>query len=83
MTKTVVIYSKKDCKYCVKVKQYLDLKNHSYEVIDLDLEPQRRQEAIDISSATTLPVTLVKDGDGEILEVVVGFNLQKLAPALA
>ncbi len=83
MTKTVVIYSKKDCKYCVKVKQYLDLKNHSYEVIDLDLEPQRRQEAIDISSATTLPVTLVKDADGEILEVVVGFNLQKLAPALA
>jgi glutaredoxin 3 len=83
MTKQVTIYSKKDCQYCDKVKKYLDLKSQPYQVIDLDAQPERHQEAIELSSARTLPVTLVKDGGDRIVEVVVGFNLQKLAPALA
>jgi glutaredoxin len=64
------------------VKKYLASKGLSYDEVNLDDEPQRQQEALAISGALTVPVTVVTRQD-DSQEVVVGFNLAKLAPAIS
>lgn len=64
------------------VKRYLATKGLDYEEINLDDEPHRQQEALAISGALTVPVTVVTKHD-DSREVVVGYNLAKLAPAVA
>ena len=82
MAKKITIYTTNTCAYCVMVKKWLTSKGHQYEEVNIDLEPHRQAEALAISGALTVPVTVVtKDDDSQ--EVVIGFNLQKLAPALA
>ena len=51
-------------------------------MVNLDEQPHRQQEALAISGALTVPVTVVEKEDAT-QEVVVGFNLSRLAPALA
>jgi len=64
------------------VKKYLSAKGFSYDEVNLDDNPQRQQEALAISGALTVPVTVVTKQD-DTREVVVGYNLAKLAPAIA
>jgi glutaredoxin len=54
----------------------------TYEEVNLDEHPHRQAEALQMSGAMTVPVTIVTKGD-DTQEVVVGYNLAKLAPALA
>jgi glutaredoxin len=64
------------------VKKFLSAKGQAYEEVNLDNDPARQQEALALSGALTVPVTVVtKEDDSK--EVVVGYNLSKLAPALA
>jgi glutaredoxin 3 len=82
MAKKITIYTTNTCAYCVMVKKWLGAKGHQYEEVNIDQEPHRQQEALAVSGALTVPVTVVtKEDDSQ--EVVVGFNLQKLAPAVA
>jgi glutaredoxin len=82
MAKKITIYTTNTCAYCVMVKKYLGNKGIGYEEVNIDQEPHRQQEALAISGALTVPVTVVtKDDDTQ--EVVIGFNLQRLAPAIA
>jgi glutaredoxin len=64
------------------VKKWLDAKGHQYDVVNLDQNPERQEEAQRLSGALTVPVTVVTKHD-DSQEVVVGFNLAKLAPAVA
>ncbi len=64
------------------VKKFLSAKGQSYEEVNLDQDPARQQEALALSGALTVPVTVVTKED-DTQEVVVGYNLSKLAPALA
>ncbi len=64
------------------VKRWLGAKGHTYEEVNLDQNPDRQAEALAISGALTVPVTVVTKED-ESKEVIVGFNLAKLAPAVA
>jgi glutaredoxin 3 len=82
MVKNITIFTTNTCAYCVMVKKYLDVKNHKYEVVNLDEHPHRQAEALALSGAMTVPVTVVTKHD-DSQEVVVGYNLAKLAPALA
>jgi glutaredoxin len=82
MAKKITIYTTNTCAYCVMVKRWLGAKGHQYEEVNIDQEPHRQQEALAVSGALTVPVTVVTKED-DSREVVVGFNLQKLAPALA
>lgn len=82
MAKNITIYTTNTCAYCVMVKKWLSAKGHAYEEVNIDTEPHRQAEALAISGALTVPVTVVtKDDDSR--EVVIGFNLSKLAPAVA
>jgi glutaredoxin len=64
------------------VKKYLGSKGITYDEVNLDQNPERQAEAMALSGVTTVPVTVVTQQD-DSKEVVVGFNLAKLAPAVA
>lgn len=82
MAKDITIFTTNTCAYCAMVKKWLDAKGHSYQVVNLDEHPERQAEAVQISGALTVPITVVTKQD-DTKEVVVGFNLSKLAPAVA
>lgn len=81
MVKNITIFTSNTCAYCQMVKKYLGAKGMSYEEVNIDEHPHRQAEAMKMSGATTVPVTVVTKGD-DSKEVVVGYNLAKLAPAL-
>jgi len=82
MTKNITIFTTNTCGYCGMVKKYLGAKGHQYEEVNLDQYPERQQEALAISGALTVPVTVVTKHD-DTQEVIVGYNLARLAPAVA
>jgi len=82
MAKNITIYTTNTCGYCVMVKKWLGAKGFNYDEVNIDQEPHRQAEALAVSGALTVPVTVVtKEDDSK--EVVIGFNLAKLAPAVA
>lgn len=64
------------------VKRWLGSKGIAYEEVNLDTHPERQQEAFEISGQLSTPITLVTKAD-DSQEVIVGYNLAKLAPAVA
>lgn len=82
MPKNVTIFTTNTCAYCSMVKRFLGTKGVSYEEVNLDQNPERQAEAQQLSGALTVPVTVVTKQD-DSREVVVGYNLAKLAPAIA
>lgn len=81
MVKNITIFTTNTCAYCGMVKKFLGAKGINYEEVNLDQNPERQQEAYALSGALTVPVTVVTKTD-DTQEVVVGYNLAKLAPAL-
>ncbi len=82
MAKDITIFTTNTCAYCVMVKRWLAAKGMNYQEVNLDENPDRQKEALELSGALTVPVTVVTKED-DTKEVVVGFNLAKLAPAVA
>lgn len=82
MPKNVTIFTTNTCGYCGMVKKYLSAKGVTYDEVNLDQNPERQAEVTAMSGVTTVPVTIVTRED-DSREVVVGFNLSKLAPAVA
>jgi len=81
MVKDITIYTTNTCAYCVMVKKWLQAKGHAYKEVNLDSDPERQKEAFELSGQLSVPITVVtKDDDSK--EVVVGYNLAKLAPAV-
>jgi glutaredoxin 3 len=81
MVKNVTIFTTNTCAYCGMVKKWLGAKGIGYEEVNLDQNPERQAEALSISGALTVPVTVVTKHD-DSREVIVGYNLAKLAPAV-
>jgi glutaredoxin 3 len=82
MVKNITIFTTNTCGYCQMIKKYLGAKGVAYEEVNLDKYPHRQAEAIELSGAMTVPVTVVTKHD-ETKEVIIGYNLARLAPALA
>jgi glutaredoxin 3 len=82
MVKNITIFTTNTCAYCAMVKKYLGAKGMKYDVVNLDEQPERQAEALKLSGALTVPVTVVTKHD-DSREVIVGYNLAKLAPAVA
>lgn len=82
MVKNITIYTTNTCAYCVMVKKWLGAKGYNYEEVNLDTNPERQKEAFEASGQLAVPVTVVTKQD-DTKEVVVGYNLAKLAPAVA
>lgn len=82
MPKNITIFTTNTCAYCLMVKKWLGSKGMSYEEVNLDEHPERQKEAFDLSGQLAVPVTVITKED-DTKEVVVGYNLAKLAPAVA
>lgn len=82
MPKNITIYTTNTCGYCVMVKKWLGAKGFTYEEVNLDTDPSRQAEALELSGALTVPVTVVTKED-DSRDVIVGYNLARLAPAVA
>lgn len=81
MAKDITIYTTNTCAYCVMVKKWLQAKGHTYQEVNLDTDPERQKEAFELSGQLSVPITVITKED-ESKEVVVGYNLAKLAPAV-
>lgn len=82
MPKNITIFTTTTCAYCPMVKKFLTAKGLTYDEVNLDQNPERQAEALEMSGALTVPITVVtKEDDSK--SVVVGYNLAKLAPAIA
>jgi glutaredoxin 3 len=82
MPKHIRIYTTNTCAYCVMVKKWLENKGLAWEEVNVEEHPERAQEAFEISGQLAVPVTVVTKDDDE-QDVIVGYNLAKLAPAVA
>ena len=82
MVKNITIFTTNTCASCHMVKRWLEAKGFGYDLVNLDENPERQQEAMRLSGALTVPVTVVTKQD-DTQQVVVGYNLAQLAPALA
>ena len=83
MSKKVTVFTTNTCAYCVMVKRFLDAKGITYSVVNLDDNPERQAEVLAKSGALTVPVTLIENEEDNTEQVVIGYNLSRLAPALA
>jgi glutaredoxin 3 len=82
MMKSITIFTTNTCAYCHMVKKYLTSKGYAYEEVNLDIHPERQAEALALSGAMTVPVTVIRSGESS-QEIVVGWNPSRLIPALA
>lgn len=82
MVKNITIFTTNTCAYCGMVKKWLAAKGYSYEEVNLDQNPERQVEAMQVSGQMAVPVTVVTKQD-DSKSVIVGFNLAQLAPAVS
>lgn len=82
MPKNITIFTTNTCAYCLMVKKWLSSKGHTYEEVNIDTEPLRQEEALKLSGKLSVPITVITKQD-DSQEVVVGYNLAKLAPAVS
>lgn len=82
MAKDITIYTTNTCAYCVMVKRWLQVKGMKYNEVNLDEHPDRQVEAMEMSGSLSVPVTVVTKHD-DSKQVVIGYNLAQLAPAIA
>lgn len=82
MVKSITIFTTNTCASCHMVKRWLEAKGFGFEVVNLDEHPERQEEALRLSGALTVPVIVITKHD-DTQQVIVGYNLAQLAPALA
>ncbi len=81
MSKNITVYTTNACAYCMMVKKYLDSKGESYNVINLDEQPDQRDKVEAISGVKTVPVTVIQAENSEP-SVTIGWNPSKISAAL-
>lgn len=69
----ITVFTTNTCAYCKMVKQYLTLKGKEFTTVNLDENPQKRQELFEKTGAMTVPITQVNDN------FIIGWNRQQLA----
>jgi glutaredoxin 3 len=80
--KSITVYTRTTCPYCELVKKFMAMKGVEYKTINMEDAPGAMQEVMDLTGRTIAPTTVVEKADGT-QEVIVGFNLAKIAPAIA
>jgi glutaredoxin 3 len=78
----ITIYSTATCASCDMVKRWLKIKGLDYQEVRVDQDPQRQQEAIDLTGQSTVPVTVISSPN-KAKNVIVGFKPGQLAEAVS
>lgn len=82
MANSITVYTRTSCPYCELVKKFLDAKGANYTTVNMEEVPEAMQTVQTMTGRTIAPTTIIEKADGST-EVIVGFNLGKIAPALA
>lgn len=82
MTGTITVYTRTACPYCELVKKFLDMKGATYKTINMEENLDAMQEIMTMTGRTIAPTTVIEKTDGG-KDVIVGFNLGRIAPAIA
>jgi glutaredoxin-like YruB-family protein len=72
----VIVYTKDDCPWCVKVEDFLKQNGIAFEERNAQRNPEFAKEMVQKSGGAAVPVT---DIDGVI---ILGFNMKKIKEAL-
>jgi glutaredoxin len=64
------------------VKKYLNMKGQTYQEINIEEQPEKQQEMMEMTGARTVPVTIVTNDDTS-KHITIGFNAARLASAIA
>ncbi len=85
MAKTISIYTTNTCVYCSQVKKFLENKGLGYTLINLDEQPERTNELLELTGQLAVPVIVVAEADDKDApkDVTVGWNPAKLTAAVA
>ena len=83
MAKTITIYTSNTCGQCKMVKQVLQMKGHTYSEVNIDTEPHRHAEIMQLTGQQLVPVTVIADDQTGLQKVITGYNLSQLMPAIA
>lgn len=82
MPGAITVYTRTSCPYCELVKKFLDAKGATYQTINMEEDADAMQEVMAMTGRSIAPTTVIEKADG-MKEVVVGFNLGKIGPAIA
>ena len=82
MAATITVYTRTSCPYCELVKKFLDAKGAAYKTINMEERPDAMQEILSMTGRAIAPTTIIEKADGS-KDVIVGFNLGRIAPAIA
>ena len=63
------------------IKKFLNKKSIQFREINISKHPEKQQEAFNLSGALTVPITVVENETEK--QVIVGFNLPQLIPAIS
>lgn len=83
MAQKITVYTRTTCAYCTQVKRYFDMKQKSYDVINLDDAPEAADAIIAKSGARTVPIVTVTDDSGEEKVAAIGWNPAALSAVVA
>lgn len=83
MSKKVTIYTSNTCGQCKMVKKILTMKNHDYNEVNIDEQPESHAVVMQLSGQTRVPVTVIQDDTTGSQSVITGYNPSQLMPALA
>lgn len=82
MPASITVYTRTTCPYCELVKKFLDAKGAKYQTINMEESQEAMQAVMAMTGRTIAPTTVIEKADGT-KEVISGFNLGKIAPAIA
>jgi len=57
----VTIYSRSWCSFCKQAKSLLESKNVEYTDIDIEEQPEKREEMIELTGRTSVPQIFIND----------------------
>ena len=76
MDKKVKIYTTPTCTYCKMTKEFFTEKNVQYEEVDVANDEKAKEEMIEKSEQTGVPVIMING------EIIIGFDKEKLSELL-
>lgn len=81
MSATITVYTTSQCAFCVMVKKYLEAKGKVFSTINLDEQPDKREEVQALSGVSSVPITVIEKADGN-KTVINGWNPSQLDAAI-
>ncbi len=76
----VTLYTTPTCGYCKMTKEFFKKHGVVYTEKDVTVDEVARDEVVKLSGQLGVPVSII--GEGEALEIIIGFDQPKLEHAL-